>query len=62
MLAYSTKDRVLYATDGCNSCTRHVPMNLELLSRAELKDLAATNELRLELLEELVTLIGKMDK
>src|SRR5262245_34316226 len=59
MLAYSTKDHVLYATDGCNSCSRRVGTNLELLPREELKDLAEKNELRLELLERLVTLIKK---
>ena len=25
MLAYSSKKQILYATDGCNACARHVP-------------------------------------
>jgi hypothetical protein len=52
MLAYSTNDEVLYATDGCNSCIRHVP-----LPSTDLKQFADRNGLRLELLERLVTLI-----
>jgi hypothetical protein len=58
MLAYSTKDRVLYATDGCNSCARQVQMSLERLSAQELKDLAEKNELRLELLEKLIDVLA----
>ena len=33
MLAYSNKDRILYATDGCNSCSRHLPANLQMLGQ-----------------------------
>src|SRR2546422_52276 len=54
MLAYSTKDHVLYATDGCNSCARHLPAKLELLPPDELEEFAEQNELRLELLQRLV--------
>ena len=25
MLAYSSRKQILYATDGCNACARHVP-------------------------------------
>jgi len=57
MLAYSTKDQILYATDGCNSCSRRVHMDLELLSREELKALAEKNALRFELLEKLIDLL-----
>jgi len=51
MLAYSTMDRVLYATDGCNACIR--PVEPE-----ELKTLAENNEVRLDLIERLLSLIG----
>src|SRR5215510_11691348 len=51
MLAYSTRDRVLYATDGCNACIRQV-------GPEELKTLAAKNEVRLDLIEKLLSLIG----
>ena len=57
MLAYSTKDHILYATDGCNSCARLVQAKLETLPSGELKQFAENNELRLELLEKLATLI-----
>jgi|SRR5262245_3436085 len=51
MLAYSTMDRVLYATDGCNACIRQVEPE-------ELKTLALKNEVRLDLIERLLSLIG----
>src|SRR5437868_10143567 len=51
MLAYSAKDQMLYATDGCNSCARRVPVKLEVFSSDGLKQFAEDNELRLELLE-----------
>jgi hypothetical protein len=57
MLAYSTGDQMLYATDGCNSCARHVPADLQTLSPDKLKSFAEENELRLELLEYLVSLM-----
>src|SRR5262249_31600705 len=56
MLAYSTKDRLLFATDGCNSCTRQLCRDLKELPLEELKSFAEQNELRLELLQRLVTL------
>src|SRR5438105_633118 len=54
MLAYSTSDHMLYATDGCNACARKVA-----LPSSDLKQFAADNELRMELLETLVSLIGR---
>jgi len=56
MLAYSAKDRVLYATDGCNSCARHLPVKLESFSVDDLQLFATENELRLELLQRLAAL------
>ena len=53
MLAYSTKDHVLYATDGCNSCIRRVVLRSE-----ELKKVAEENEIRIELLEKLVNIVN----
>jgi hypothetical protein len=57
MLAYSATDRVLYGTDGCNSCTRTVRTDLKSLPADELKQFAEDNELRLDLLERLVSLL-----
>ena len=53
MLAYPRKDQMLYASDGCNACSRRV--NLE---SAQLTEFAEASELRLELLEKLATLIN----
>src|SRR5262245_29833196 len=58
MLAYSTKDQVLFATDGCNSCTRRVRMNLAALPAIELKELAEHNAIPQDLLVGLVELIN----
>jgi hypothetical protein len=52
MLAYSKKDHVLYATDGCNSCSRRVD-----LPSANLDEFAESNGLRKELLERLFSLL-----
>ena len=57
MLAYSTQDQILYATDGCNSCARHLPAKLQALRSSELKSFAEDNELRVELLEHLASLL-----
>jgi hypothetical protein len=53
MLAYSTREQVLYATDGCNTCTHHV--NLNTLPALEV--FSEENGLRLELVQELVKLL-----
>jgi hypothetical protein len=58
LLAYSTSDHILYATDGCNSCARRVPTEIETLSPSELKGFAEENSLRLELVEKLITLLS----
>ena len=56
MLAYSKRDHALYATDGCNSCARRLPAQVDTLSADELKEFARENELRIELLEHLAAL------
>ena len=53
MLAYSTKAHVLYATDGCNTCTQQV----DLKTISSVKDFAEKNHLRPDLLERLVSLM-----
>ena len=58
LLAYSTANHVLYATDGCNSCARRVETEIENLPPARLKGFAEENGLRRDLVEKLVTLIG----
>src|SRR5215475_1608812 len=53
MLAYSTGKHVLYATDGCNTCT----VNVDLKAVTDLKGFAEENELPFELLEKLRSFI-----
>ena len=53
MLAYSTREHVLYATDGCNTCTHHV----NLKTHPALEVFSEENGLRLELVQELVNLL-----
>jgi hypothetical protein len=53
MLAYSTKAHVLWATDGCNTCTHQV----DLKTIPSLKDFAEENGLRPDLLERLTSLL-----
>src|SRR5580704_9851652 len=49
LLAYSKLDQVLYASDGCNCCTRQLPLPLETLTDSELQSFATDNELRFDL-------------
>ncbi|HEY2383145.1 MAG TPA: hypothetical protein VGK48_18370 [Terriglobia bacterium] len=58
MLAYSSTDHVLYATDGCNTCAREVDLN----KVPDLEGFAEANEFRLDLLEELRQLATKGTK
>jgi hypothetical protein len=53
MLAYSTKAHMLYATDGCNTCT--IAADLKTISN--LREFAEENELAFDLLERLVSLL-----
>src|SRR5262245_18716222 len=53
LLAYSPEDGIVYATDGCNSCTRRLDTPLETLTDSQLQTFAEDNEIRLDLLERL---------
>ena len=57
MLAYSINDGTLYATDGCNSCAKEAPEKLQTLVPAELKLFAEKNDVPLELLHFLLSLL-----
>jgi hypothetical protein len=59
MLAYSTNDHLVYATDGCNSCTRRIGTPLETLTDSELQAFAEDNDLRIDLLERLADLLHR---
>ncbi|HLH31518.1 MAG TPA: hypothetical protein VKY31_09965 [Terriglobia bacterium] len=53
MLAYSSAKHVLYATDGCNSCA----IAADLKAVSNLKEFAEENEVPLDLLERLTSLL-----
>jgi hypothetical protein len=62
MLAYSTKEQILYATDGCNSCTRRLTARLDALPSDDLKKFAEENEIRAELIQRLAELVRRHDE
>jgi len=53
MLAYAPEHRIVFATDGCNSCTHSLGKDLNIFDREALIQLAAKGEIQLELLEGL---------
>jgi len=54
LLAYSLFDKTIYASDGCNACTRRLPVALGSLTDSELQTFAEDNDLRLDLIDRLV--------
>ena len=57
LLAYSPADKTIYASDGCNACTRQLNVSLETLTDSELQTFAEDNDVRLDLLERLTEFI-----
>ncbi len=57
LLAYSTADKTIYGSDGCNACTRRLAVALESLTDSELQSFAEDNDLRLDLLERVTEAI-----
>jgi len=57
LLAYSPEDRVLYTTDGCNSCEHQLSTDLQALDTDAIRALADAGDIRPELLEGLVRLL-----
>ena len=53
VLGYSAEDQILYANDGCNSCTHRLAGDLKALNKAERDAFAALNKIRLELVEKI---------
>ena len=53
LLAYSPEDRVIYATDGCNSCEHPLAVELSELSPDALRNLSRDSNIALDLLEGL---------
>jgi hypothetical protein len=58
LLAYSPQDAVLYANDGCNSCTHGLTSDLKSLAPEQRRAFARDNSLREDLLDKLAELIS----
>jgi hypothetical protein len=56
LLGYSAEDQILYANDGCNSCTHRLSANLQSLDKDQLRVFAAENKVPEDLLEKIVEL------
>ena len=50
LLAYAPENRLLYVTDGCNSCAHDLPAALSALDPTQLQALADTTHIGLKLL------------
>ena len=57
LLGYSPDDHILYANDGCNSCTHRLSGDLKALDKQEREAFAAANKIRHELVERIAELV-----
>ena len=57
LLAYSPQTRMLYVTDGCNSCAHELVVDLPTLTAPEREEFSKKNNIRPELLEKLAASI-----
>jgi hypothetical protein len=57
LLAYSPEDRVLYVTDGCNSCEHQLSRDFAKLTPDAVRTFAEQTHIELELLNRLRTLL-----
>lgn len=53
LLAYSTENKTLYVTDGCNACAHRLEGSLSEWTADQLRGFAEQTGIRLELLEKL---------
>lgn len=56
LLGYSASDHVLYANDGCNSCTHRLSTDLRSLNKDQLRVFAEENKVPENLLGKIVEL------
>jgi hypothetical protein len=59
LLGYSPADKILYANDGCNSCTHRLAADVKALTTDQLRDFATANKLREELVAKIAELAGR---
>ena len=57
MLAYSPERKVLFATDGCNSCAHFLDADLKELDRDSLAAFANNSKIEPELLSRMVAIL-----
>lgn len=57
LLAYSSTENVLYASDGCNACAKALPADLPSLLPEQLSAIATQNSLPADLLTRLAQLV-----
>lgn len=57
LLGYSLEDHILYANDGCNSCTHRLSADLKSLSKNQLDAFGAANKIPEELLQKIAELV-----
>jgi hypothetical protein len=57
LIAYSADDRILYATDGCNTCEHRLSVDFNALSQDAIHTLSDQSHIPLNLLEHLHALI-----
>jgi hypothetical protein len=58
LLAYSSLEQTIYASDGCNACVRRLTVSLGSLTDSQLQTFAEDNDLRPDFLERLSELLG----
>jgi hypothetical protein len=56
LLGYSPEDHIVYANDGCNSCTHRLAADLKSLDKDQLRQFATANKIREELLLKIADL------
>ena len=60
MLAYSRKDNVLYATDGCNSCAHFLDADLKELDETALDRFSTESHIQRDLLDRMVAILKNL--
>jgi hypothetical protein len=60
MLAYSPERKVLFATDGCNSCAHYLGADLKELDGEKLKDFANNSKIEPALLTRMVAILKNL--
>jgi hypothetical protein len=56
LLGYSPADQVLYANDGCNSCTHQLSANLQSIDLKQRRAFALANRIPEQLLDKIAEL------